>query len=410
MTSTTTSKKRKRDVVVHQGNRDTEIETSKPTAVFTPGKPRQHTLSVALPGSVIANALTHEHKTAVAGQIGRALAVFCVDEVIIFDDGQNHKFKGGQDYRNDERVNENEHTGWSDPDHFLCHLLSYLEMPPYLRKTLFPVHPNLRTAGTLPSTDMPHHLRTNEWCQYREGVTIAGVVSHPNGADEETPNPKRARKGMDSKSTSSQGPSESTLVDIGSPQKLTIPVSIPPKTRITLKLPPAADSSGTAKAQNPRHMAEPVHPSAPREEAGYYWGYNVRRSASLSAVFTECPFDGGYDLSIGTSERGRPLSQLLQNSQTSSAQQGGSSQGGPSEKFPTRWKHLLAVFGGPSGIEAAVSVDSELAAAGVKEAKDVFDAWVNVCPGQGSRTIRTEEAVWIGLMSLRDFVRQRDDA
>jgi len=41
---------------------------------------------------------------------------------------------------------------------------------------------------------------------------------------------------------------------------------------------------------------------------------------------------------------------------------------------------------------------------GVVVAKVVFDRWVNVCPGQGSRTIRTEEAVWIGLTGLRKLV------
>jgi len=30
----------------------------------------------------------------------------------------------------------------------------------------------------------------------------------------------------------------------------------------------------------------------------------------------------------------------------------------------------------------------------------LFDTWVNLVPSQGSRTIRTEEAVWIGLTTL----------
>ncbi len=43
---------------------------------------------------------------------------------------------------------------------------------------------------------------------------------------------------------------------------------------------------------------------------------------------------------------------------------------------------------------------------GEKNVKELFDAWVNVLPGQGSRTIRTEEAIWLGLMGLRPFVEQ----
>ena len=37
---------------------------------------------------------------------------------------------------------------------------------------------------------------------------------------------------------------------------------------------------------------------------GFYWGYAVRLADSLSAVFSKCPFEGGYDLTLGTSERG----------------------------------------------------------------------------------------------------------
>ncbi|KAG8408649.1 hypothetical protein J3458_019672 [Metarhizium acridum] len=33
--------------------------------------------------------------------------------------------------------------------------------------------------------------------------------------------------------------------------------------------------------------------------------------------------------------------------------------------------------------------------------RELFDQWVNVLPGQGSRTIRTEEALFIALTALR---------
>jgi methyltransferase len=213
------------------------------------------------------------------------------------------------------------------------------------------MHPNLRTAGTLPSLDMPHHLRTNEWCEYREGVTV------------DEPNPRHGSK-----------------VDVGLPQRYTISgVQIPPKTRVTLHL-------------NERSTeADAVAPSAPKEEAGYYWGYYVRTCPSLSAVFTESPYDGGYDISFGTSERGEPLSQLLACNK------------------PPKPEHMLVVFGGVSGLEVAAKADPELRARGINaddgSVRDLFDYWVNVLPGQGSRTIRTEEAIWLGLMGLRDLFR-----
>lgn len=66
---------------------------------------------------------------------------------------------------------------------------------------------------------------------------------------------------------------------------------------------------------------------------------------------------------------------------------------------------MLVVFGGVGGLEVASKADSELGAKGInaENVSDLFDHWINVLPGQGSRTIRTEEAVWLGLMGLRDL-------
>jgi len=47
-----------------------------------------------------------------------------------------------------------------------------------------------------------------------------------------------------------------------------------------------------------------VSPATPKTESGIYWGYTTRLASSLSAVFTESSFPDGYDLIIGTSERG----------------------------------------------------------------------------------------------------------
>ena len=49
-------------------------------------------------------------------QIGRALAVFCVDEVIVYNDGTTPTDDIG---------------GISEPNAFLVHLLQFLETPPY---------------------------------------------------------------------------------------------------------------------------------------------------------------------------------------------------------------------------------------------------------------------------------------
>ncbi len=260
------------------------------------------------------------------------------------------------------------------------HVLSYLETPPNLRKLLFPIHPDLRTAGTLPSLDMPHHLRAHEWCQYREGVTVAGPQT-AQGSEGES---KRMRK-----SEPDAGASV-VLVDAGLPNKISIPASIPPNTRVTLKFP---GSTGSSEIHSNELIAGAVAPSTPREEAGYYWGYSVRPASSLSNVFTESPYEGGYDLTIGTSERGASISTLNHRP--------------PDDPQLPEFNHMLIAFGGVAGLEVAVKFDEELKGMGVTDPEWLFDYWVNLCPGQGSRTIRTEEAVWLGLMGLRDIILEK---
>jgi predicted SPOUT superfamily RNA methylase MTH1 len=296
---------------------------------------------------------------------------------VIFSDGdvktpRNHH--RSQSLSNQSDPSLDEYSGTSDPDHFLVHILSYLETPPHLRRLLFPLHPNLRTAGTLPSLDLPHHLRAEEWCPYREGVTLASEAAGHG----------------------------TSLVEAGLRIPVTVDTDIPPSNRVTLKFKPGAEEAA-ANTKAKEIEAEAVNPDEPREDGGYYWGYNVRKANSLSAVFEECIYDGGYDVTIGTSERGIRLESLYSALQED---QGGQVGDGP---LIGNFKHLLIAFGGVSGLEVAVKNDPQLQKLGVKEAKDVFDRWVNVCPGQGSRTIRTEEAIWIGLMGLRRLVTRNSN-
>lgn len=304
--------------------------------------------------------------------------MFCVDEVVIFDDGQGKQQNNGFASHQQYEGGEGSYTGYSDPNVFLMRLLSYLETPPHLRKHLFPMHPDLRTAGALPSLDMPHHLRAYEWCQYREGVTLGAGASNGGAHVEE-----KGKKGKKRK-ISPDPSSDTTLVDAGFSQKITVPGKIPPNTRLTIKFP---NVSAPVDLQSFEAVAEAVAPSAPREEVGYYWGYTVRSASSLSTIFTESLYDGGYDITIGMSERGSPLSSLA--------------------SLPpaiSDFRHILVVFGGVAGLEVAAKADESLAAMGVSKPEELFDLWINLVEGQGSRTIRTEEAVWLGLMGLREMV------
>lgn len=93
----------------------------------------------------------------------------------------------------------------------------------------------------------------------------------------------------------------------------------------------------------------------------------------------------GYDLTVGTSERG-----------TSSV---------ADPKFSFRpFRHLLIVFGGVLGLEEALNADEALPLPG-NRAGELFDVWLNTCPDQTSGTIRTEEAVVASLSVLRNHIK-----
>lgn len=53
---------------------------------------RHYTVSVALPGAILDNAQSPELRTYLAGQIARACVIFCVDEIVVFDEqGEDSK-------------------------------------------------------------------------------------------------------------------------------------------------------------------------------------------------------------------------------------------------------------------------------------------------------------------------------
>ncbi|KAH4001027.1 hypothetical protein HBI56_012590 [Parastagonospora nodorum] len=381
----------------NEDKEEEEIDTSRPTAVFTPKGARDWTVSIALPGSWLNNAKKPDHKTAQVGRIARAAAVFCVDEIVVFDDdpvnvpsvvAPKYMRKKGKQLSKQEVMDSilEEDEPWQNPDQFLYHVLSYAECPPHLRMKLFPRHKNLEQAGMLPSMDMPHHLRSHEWCQYREGMVIGPA-----------PAPAPTQKGKKSQDTL-----DYAYVEVGLPYPIRVPIPagspVEEGMRTTVRFSnpdPLASWPNMSKSDCDSIDAIACANSLPREEGGYYWGYTVRRAPSLSSVFSECEYPSGYDYTIGTSERGIPIHSILPGNASSSH-----------NKVLEPFKHLLLVFGGVAGIEPAVANDPELVAKGLgkKNADTLFDKWVNLVPGQGSRTIRTEEAVEFGLCSVKPWV------
>ncbi|XP_053503949.1 putative methyltransferase C9orf114 homolog [Ictalurus furcatus] len=299
---------------------------------------RVYTVSVALPGSVLDNAQSPELRTYLAGQIARACAVFCVDEVVVFDEQ-------GEDSK---RTVAGEFTGVGKRGEAcvqLARILQFLECPQYLRKAFFPIHHDLQFAGLLNPLDSPHHMRIDQEAKFREGVVLD--------------RPCKAGKG--------------SFVNCGMRKDVQIDKQLQPGLRVTVRL------NKNRNTESRLYKGVVVAPHVPRTEGGMYWGYSVRLASCLSAVMTECPFKDGYDLTIGTSEKGSDVDETT---------------------LPP-FRHMLVVFGGLQGLEASVDADTNL---DVSDPSVLFDLYLNTCPGQGSRTIRTEEAILISLSSLRQKI------
>lgn len=56
------------------------------------------------------------------------------------------------------------------------------------------------------------------------------------------------------------------------------------------------------------------------------------------------------------------------------------------------------LLSGVKGLETALKVDKNL---DTEDPEPLFDLYLNTCPYQGSRTIRTEEAILVTLSALR---------
>jgi predicted SPOUT superfamily RNA methylase MTH1 len=181
-------------------------------------KPRYSTLSIALPGSVLANCQTKELRTLLVGQIARAATIYHVDEIVVFDDQlgseerqqshhsawrdyhkrqkhqqQEQQEQGSTSINDDPNGEQDKHPdGYdqgnnkprfpkSNSQEFMARLLQYCECPQYLRRSFFPMHPDLQFAGLLAPVDAPHHVRAEDRSQYREGVVLDKTSSSKNG-------------------------------------------------------------------------------------------------------------------------------------------------------------------------------------------------------------------------------------
>ncbi|KAH8232909.1 hypothetical protein KR026_001772 [Drosophila bipectinata] len=327
-----------------QQAKDAEIraEDAAKEAEINKSKGNPSTLSIAVPGSILENAQSAELRAYVAGQIARAACIFRVNEVIVFDDvGIATARETKRSYEQDENGSGTGTVRSSSLQ--LARILQYLECPQYLRKYFFPLHKDLKYSGLLNPLDTPHHLRQQSKFRYREGVI----------------SDKKAKEGH-------------SYANVGLLNDVLVDKAVEPGVRVTVKMDPPSE---TTKKQR----GTLVSPDEPRRETGVYWGYQVRIAHSLSEIFTKSPYETGYDVTLGTSDRGTNVHEV------------------PSQSYS--YKHMLIVFGGLQGLESALANDEKLT---VDDPELLFDHYVNVLPRQGSRTIRTEEALLIALAALQE--------
>lgn len=299
-----------------------------------------YSINVALPGSILNNCQTKELRAYVSGQLARVFAIFCVDEIIVFDEtarldeAQIETYYSG-DWTGNEPINEKN----SECNLYMARIFEYLECPQYLRKSLFPIHNSLQFAGLLNPLDAMHHLRSTDLhLPYREGIIL----------DKPIKNKQRCDVGLNNE----------VLLDTTE--------WIPPYTRVTVKVDSFNNDSKKLKGIL-------TSPSTIRNEAGIYWGFSVRIAKNLSDAVS-----GTYDFIIGTSEKGTSIENLS-----------------ISRKENCK---ILLVFGGLAGLESAIEADQSISE---KNPMDFFSNYINCLPDQGSRIIRTEEAIPICLSALK---------
>ena len=220
-------------------------------------------------------------------------------------------------------------------------ILSYIETPQYLRRQLFPFHKDLKYAGQLPPLATLHHpIDEIKPKQFREGVVYLNKKNQ-------------------------------VLINVGAEEPLRVKNN-PGK---SLK-----DTKMRVTAYIHRENNELIAEIVPRKavEELMYWGYKIKETNNPLSKFNK---RDDYFV-IGTSKTGENYNNfsLEENLEFK-------------KKYSSK-KALLIVFGSPR-----TGIPNLLKGTGTKTG-DIFDAYLNMIPTTGTRSIRLEEAISISLARL----------
>ncbi len=209
---------------------------------------QERKVAMALPASVVSDIPHLREKTSKVGLIGRAAAIFRIDQIIVYPD--------------------NPKADQTREMNLVATLLSYMETPQYLRKRLFRLEPELRYAGILPPLRTAHHplnrmMKRLNVGEYREGVTLS-----------------KNREG--------------TFIDVGVERPAIIQdEQLPVGKRVTVKI---------------RRIATQIEAqTVNRNEIPDFWGFSVtKEDHPLSKILKNRDFE----LIIATSKYGIPFSDV----------------------------------------------------------------------------------------------------
>jgi predicted SPOUT superfamily RNA methylase MTH1 len=228
---------------------------------------------------------------------------------------------------------------------FIIKVLEYVETPQYLRKHLFGKIPELQYAGLLPPLRTPHHPLEKRRKALKDGEIREGYAF------------------VDGKKT---------VIDIGVevPLPLLDSHSGALPTRMTVKV---------TQTKPGEVVARPVASPWPL----IYWGYTVIGAESLLGEFLTT--SSSYDFVIALSRKGVPIHKK-------------------GDLLQREWqeaKRLVLLFGShKEGL-------SEILKREGYQLSSVVNHTINLLAFQGVATVRTEEAVGIGLASFRLIEQKR---